>query len=673
MLNQKCALIILSLLTLLSCEKSSISRSNLVSNDSLPSYLSIASNSNIPLSERRRANTKALDILRNKSVDSTKLNYIFDVASNYFSLEDWKSFQIASKLALINSIKTADTISIAKAYRYKAEYYKAVNLKDSAFFYYLKAEKLYTRLNDKESLGRIYLKKGIIQFYANDYLGADISTSQAYNLLRNSADKEIVYQAISMMGIISNEMKDYWKAIKEHSEALELVRKYKLNDQFNQEATSLNNIGNVYQNLGLNEDAVRNFKDALRDRGLQKETPDLYAILLDNLAYSQLKLRDYDQLPDLFWKALEIRQSMQNLSGMVLSKIHISEYYSQINAPDSAKIFANEALEIAKASKAPGDILAALKQLSTTEHENASIYSREYIRINDSLQQAERKSQNKFARIQLETNELIEEKDKLAEQNRNLVYFFIGSSLIGILLFVIRNQRSKNRELLLIQAQQKANEEIYNLMISQQATIEESRVKEKKRIAQELHDGILGRLFGARLNLDSLNKFNDGDSIASRFNYLNELKNIEQDIREISHDLNREKYALINNFLVIVNNLLEEQKQSHTAKISWAIDENIQWESVTNTLKINLFRILQESLQNINKYADASIIQVELLKEGSNIRMQVRDNGKGFDTKVKKMGIGLQNIEARTRECGGTLSVQSKSGKGTNVLVIIPI
>ena len=49
-------------------------------------------------------------------------------------------------------------------------------------------------------------------------------------------------------------------------------------------------------------------------------------------------------------------------------------------------------------------------------------------------------------------------------------------------------------------------------MISQQAEIEENRVKEKRRIAQELHDGVLGRLFGARLNLDSLNKFNDAES-----------------------------------------------------------------------------------------------------------------------------------------------------------------
>jgi signal transduction histidine kinase len=74
-------------------------------------------------------------------------------------------------------------------------------------------------------------------------------------------------------------------------------------------------------------------------------------------------------------------------------------------------------------------------------------------------------------------------------------------------------------------------------MISQQNTIETSRLR-RKRVAQELHD-VLGRMFGVRMNLDSLNKFQDDQAISQRDSYLSELKNIEQDIREISHDLNR--------------------------------------------------------------------------------------------------------------------------------------
>ena len=74
---------------------------------------------------------------------------------------------------------------------------------------------------------------------------------------------------------------------------------------------------------------------------------------------------------------------------------------------------------------------------------------------NDSLQLEERKAKDKFARIAYETDEIIEQKDKLTEQNRTLLYFFIGTLFLGVLLFVIRTQRAKNRELLLKQQQQK--------------------------------------------------------------------------------------------------------------------------------------------------------------------------------------------------------------------------
>jgi hypothetical protein len=58
------------------------------------------------------------------------------------------------------------------------------------------------------------------------------------------------------------------------------------------------------------------------------------------------------------------------------------------------------------------------------------------------------------------------------------------------------------------------------------------------------------------------------------------LKNIEQDIREISHDLNREKSELINNFVAIVDNLLEEQRKTFPAKLVSTIDSGIKWDKV---------------------------------------------------------------------------------------------
>jgi signal transduction histidine kinase len=210
-------------------------------------------------------------------------------------------------------------------------------------------------------------------------------------------------------------------------------------------------------------------------------------------------------------------------------------------------------------------------------------------------------------------------------------------------------------------------------MISQQNDVETIRVIEKKRVAQELHDGVLGRMFGVRMNLDSLNKFNDELASKQRISYIVELKNIEQDIREISHDLSREKSELINNFVAIVDNLFEEQKKTYKPKLVSSIDSSIKWDLMTNAVKINLYRVVQESLQNINKYASAKTIKVEFKKGLDNILVQISDDGVGFNVKKAKKGIGLQNMLSRINECKGVFEIQSKKGEGTIITVTIPI
>ena len=210
-------------------------------------------------------------------------------------------------------------------------------------------------------------------------------------------------------------------------------------------------------------------------------------------------------------------------------------------------------------------------------------------------------------------------------------------------------------------------------MISQQNDVETIRVKEKKRVAQELHDGVLGRMFGVRMNLDSLNKIHDESASVQRNGYLAELKNIEQDIREISHDLNREKSELINNFVAIVDNLFEEQKKTFATKLVSTIDSNIKWETVSNAVKINLYRIVQESLQNINKYAKAENVKIEFKKETDHLFLQITDDGIGFNVNRGKKGIGLQNMLSRINECKGTFEIKSKIGEGTIITVTVPI
>ena len=646
--------------------------------------------SNIPVSDSIKYYFKKYD--ENKLQNDKKVNYLnkaksiilssknslvirelnYDLISKYYEVKSWDNYKIASQALLKNSLSANDLINTAKSYRSFGNYYLQNQQTDSAFYYYTKSEKIYIRIKDDEGISTILSKKGLIQYNAGDYLGADLSFSKALVVIKKLNDNQKKYSILIQLGLNANQLKEYYKSIDYFNEALDIVIKNKLQSNY-EESVCLSNIGLIYQNLKDHSKAMYYFDKSLKFDGLKSDFPVAYSNIIDNLGYSKLQKKDLKNLPHLFFESLEIRKSLNDTSAMVISYIHISEYYSEIKENEKALRFANMALSLAKSNKNPIDLLYSLKQASVVDNVQAANYSDYYLRITDSLQIAERNSKDRFARIQLETDEIKQENQGLAEKNRNLLYFFVVSFIVVVLLFVVRAQRARTRELLYKQAQQKANEDIYNLMMSQQAIIDESRSKEKKRLAQDLHDGVLGRMFGLRLNLDSLNSSTDEEAVQKRFELLNELKTIEQDIREISHDLNREKQVLINNFVSIVHNLLEEQKNAFDAEVNYTIDNTVNWDKIGNAIKINLYRILQEGLQNINKYANAKNISVEIKGDEENVYLKIKDDGVGFDVNRKSKGIGMQNMISRTHDCKGIIDITSKKDEGTKIVITIPI
>lgn len=641
-------------------------------NDSLSSYLSLANDFSLSREKRKIFTQKAFNIVVNEENDSLNRVNLFRVANRYYNINCWKDFSKTVQLVLKNSKNAKDTLNTAKSYTYLGDYYGSVAISDSAFMYYSKAEKIYLHRNDSFFLARTRLNKALLQYNEGDFLGSETAVFKALRVIKGEKVNDVIYESYNLLGLIYNELGEYDKAIEFNTKALASIDDKIIPMEFQSKATSFNNIGYIYQNLNNHKAAISYFKKGLEQKNLIIQKPSVYAMLLDNLAYSKFKLKENVGLPEMYYQSLKLRDSLKLTSGIIASKFHLSEYFVSIGDISKATKYSKEALSLSRSSKSYRNILIALKQLAVIEPKKASVYAKEYIHINEDLQKAERNIGNKFARIEYETDEIKDENTNLAVQNRNLLFGFSAFALVGLFLYIIKAQKTKNRELVFKQEQQKVNEEIYNLMISQQNTIETNRVKEKKRVAQELHDGVLGRMFGIRMNLDSLNRIDDGTAIERRTNYLSELKNIEQDIREISHDLNREKSELINNFVAIVDNLLEDQKKTFKPKLIAVIDRKIKWELLSNSSKINLYRIIQESLQNINKYAEANTIKVELKKLDGDLVLTISDDGKGFDINKMKKGIGLQNIQSRTVECNGTVDIQSKKGNGTVITIAVP-
>lgn len=668
-------IVLLFLLVFFACAKKNNEKQDVSSErDSLTSYLTLANDYNLSRQKRQSNNRKAFAIIVNQPNDSMHRVNLFKVANRYYNINNWTGYEEAVRLVLKKSENSKDTISIAKAYTYLGDYYGSQSLSDSAFLYYFKAEKMYIKRNDKLNLAKTRLNKAFLQFNESDLTGAEISVYKALSAIKREKNNDIFYDSYNLLGMIYNELGDYNKSIEYHNMALSSIDAATSPIEFQSKATSLNNLGLVYQNFNKQNQAISYFEEGLQNKKeLLLYKPYIYAMLLDNLGYSRHKIKNSKGLPELFYESLKLRDSLQLTTGVIISQIHLSEYFASKNDTLKSKQYANAAVATARNSKNNRNLLLPLKQMAVIEPKKASIFNKEYIHINDSLQKADRNIADKFTRIEYETDQVKQENTTLTTQNRNLVYIFGSILILGLFLYIIKSQKARNRELLFKQEQQRVNEEIYSLMISQQNNVETIRIIEKKRVAQELHDGVLGRMFGVRMNLDSLNKMNDELAAKQRNSYLSELKNIEQDIREISHDLNREKSELINNFVAIVDNLFEDQKKTFDPKLVSSIDSTIKWETMSNSIKINLYRIIQESLQNINKYAKAKAIRVEFKKEIDNLFLEISDDGIGFNVNKAKKGIGLQNMLSRINECKGTFEIKSKIGEGTVITVTVPI
>jgi signal transduction histidine kinase len=659
---------------LIGCTDKNKSKENIESSkDSLEMYLSLANDIRLPIEFKQKYNRKAFEIIVNQKEDSINKINLFKIANRYYNMTDWKGYFTTTKLILELSQESNDTVNIAKAYTYLGDYYVKNSISDSAFYCYSKAEKIYLNTNDNYNIAKTKIDKANLQYSEGDYYSSEIDIFKALRILKQLKANDLLYESYNLLGILYNEREEYTKALEFHNKAITSLDDKSIPAVYQYKAASYNNIGYVYFNMKNYAEAKEYFTKGIQQENLFIDKPSLYAMLLDNLAYARLNLKETEELPYLFYKSLKIRDSLHLTSGIIVNKTHLSEYFAYMNDTTKAIQYAKQALKLSRNTNRLRGTLETLKQIGIVDPKNASAYSKEYILINDRLQKAERKMGEKFTRIAYETDEIKVKNTNLEGQNKKLLLIFGSFIVLATLLYIINNQKTKQRELLFKQKEQQTNAEIYSLLINQQNTIEINNIKEKKRVARELHDGVLGRMFGVRINLDGLNKIKDDSGIEMRLNYLIELKNIEQDIREISHNLNREKSELINNFVAIVTNLFEEQKKTYPTKLLAHIDPNIKWDSIDNIVKINLYRILQESLQNCNKYANASKIKIEFKKPNNNLILKISDDGVGFNTNRPKKGIGLQNIKTRTIECEGTLEIKSNKDEGTFIMITIPI
>lgn len=637
-------------------------------------YIDRVSDNSLSKNDRLKNLDSAEYILENsKENDSSFRRNYFKIANRYFILLEYEQYKSTSLKILELSKSVNDSLNIAKAKYYIGDYYFFKSKNDSAYYYYLSAEKDFKLIDDKENLANTILHKAYILLYEKDFLGSETQTIRVLDIAKKINDNSLIYECYVNLGSSLSGLGNYKKSLDYHLKALDQISKI---DDKNYvpilKAQTLNNIGFVFMSAKEFVKAKKYFQEGLNIPKIKEIHPVIYSSILDNLAYSDFKLDNNKGLTS-FKQALNIRDSIDDIYGKINSRIHLTEYYLTKKDTLNALQLNNEANTLAKESNFNKEVLQTLDFYTKLKPKEGLKYAKEYIRLSDSLQQQERLTRNKLARIEFETNEILLEKEVISNRFRIILISSMLIIFFGVLFYIILYLRGKHRELLFTQEQQKANEEIYKLMLDKQEEMDEVKKKEKLRISQELHDSVMNKLAGTRLNLFVLTKKRDEETIQKCLEHINGIQDIEKEIRTIAHELHNESFISNGSYRSLLEQLIQNQKDTYQTKCECNIDPEETFENISALIKMNVYRIIQETLNNINKHAKATKISLSLYIENNCLRLKIQDNGVGFNMSKSKNGIGLKNMMSRAEAINGKLEVDSEVNKGTTVCLKVDL
>ncbi|MEI9952728.1 MAG: cache domain-containing protein [Pseudomonadota bacterium] len=224
----------------------------------------------------------------------------------------------------------------------------------------------------------------------------------------------------------------------------------------------------------------------------------------------------------------------------------------------------------------------------------------------------------------------------------------IVAVFFGGLLLTVSEQRLANRKLLGMA------ERILHL-----------QEEERTRVARELHDGIVQLLAAARFQLEASRQKLATDRAGAERCLEKGLARLDDsigDVRRISHALRPATVDELGLAAALAELAKEFEERSRT-KVSML--DHVGAIHVGERQSVAFFRIAQEALTNIERHAAATEISIELSCQdrGQRVRLRIVDNGRGFNHRVKREGMGLNNMRQRTEDLGGKFSVDSRPGR----------
>ncbi len=532
-------------------------------------------------------------------------------------------YDLAAKLCIeINEIK-----GLASCYNNKAMIYSNKGWSEKAIELYIESLKQFEKIDDK--LGQGNALNNISVLYNNLYKNKE-GLQYAYK----ARDLFQSINHLSGLGAALNNMALSFTTIKKDSAIIYYKKAIAIKEKLN----DLYGLGITYDNLGLELGKENRYEESLyyldKALAIKKNFDDQYGIAYVHMhkASTYRLIGDKDKQLDNLLTAYKIANNISNLRLLRVITNNLSLYYHDIK-----------------------------------NWEKAYEYLIKNNQYSDSLQTSE--NHNKIAEIEAtyeleKKNLIIENKEfelKVAEakviQSRTQIIFLIvlliSILILVIFIWIILKQRQKNKSI---------KENIERLKAQEKAIIDAEN-KERTRFAKDLHDGAGQLLSAVKMNLNALPEKSE------KINQIGDKLNLAiKEIRAIAYSMM--PIALHqNNLYQAIHDFADQFSQSNNLNITVHCDNTVN--TLSANTQTNIYRIIQECVNNSIKHAEATTINIQLIQHENYWLLMIEDNGKGFSQEKIKSGIGLASIKSRVSLMKGELYIDSTNG--TTITVEIPL
>jgi two-component system NarL family sensor kinase len=554
---------------------------------------------------------------------------------------------------------------------------------DSAIFYQQEALAVAEKMKDSLSIGISLFNVGINYRDKADYEKAIEYCLRGRKIMDQLGNAGIEVQMNDALQLLYYNRSEYNKAIVFGEKAVAQARALKMREFLGK---CLINLSLSYQNTNQLNKAMVALEETLKI-GEEYQDIRVQAATQQNLAGVALKQRNYVLLRKYAEKSLALHLQLGDTNGKTTALRAIAICNLQEGKLSLAKQYAGEALALSRTHSYRVEEASAYNVLSSIAYAekdfaNGITWSDSMVTVLEGMVgevistksadlEKQYETEKKEARIkQLEAERTVQE---LRLRQKNIFNYILIGGAATILLIALLSWRNYRQKQAL--QQKRINELQTEKQLAATEAVLKGEEQERTRLAKDLHDGLGGMLSGIKYSFNTMK----GNLIMTPENQqafergIDMLDSSINEMRRVAHNLMPE--ALVKFGLdTALKDFCNDINQSGSLKLTYQ-SSGLENTVIESNMAITIYRVVLELVNNVLKHAGAATALVQVEKNETGIAVTVEDDGKGFDTAILRQtkGIGWDNIQSRVNYLKGKIDVQAAPGKGTSVLIELPV